>query len=525
VGRLRCARDDGVVGRYTRFMSSLLTGVTLFCAFQLLGAGLAIRLAAWADLPPRFFAVLTSVSTAGLSYGLFWLSYLAPELRSTAVGACAAVSLGSLSLALRHPQSRALLFSRESLLPFALTGGLCVAWLPPLLSGPPINHRIGWELPSDNILPGLVAYNVLTSQGVAPKPLLGDGGDRASERPPLQAAVVVAVGTLVRGSNDEYQILATLCQAQWAPALLLLALTARLNHRGVGFVLVACSFSGLFFINTVYTWPKLFSASLALGALAIAMEAPPARRQFSDVRHGLIAAACSLSLLAHPGPVFSLLALPLCWSTLRPIVRLQTTWMGGALALAVTVAAVAPWAAYQARVDPPTSRLLREHLADGRTGGSVTGVLLAANLERPLLEHARVRLGNVAMQLGNPLIDVWPGSALGARHEQFFRYGSALGVLLVGLCAAFRRGGAGTAEDAVRRLAVFAVVSLWVWSLMVFSAGNAVIHHSSPVTAALLFFAAGFGLTRLPYPIGATLLGIHAAASMYIWVWPVLSGR
>jgi hypothetical protein len=502
---------------------SLVTGVALFVGFHLLGAGLAVRLAAWADLRPRFLVALTSMATAALAYGVFWIAYLAPRLRSAAVLAVLAASCASLGLAWLRPADRARLFAFEAWLPAVLSGILCVAWLPPLLEGLPINQRVeGRALPSDNILPGLIAYTVVSAPGGALRPLLDVSGDRASERPPLQAAVTVAVGTLVRGTDDEYQMLATLCQAQWAPAILLLCLTAGLGWRSIAFVLVACATSGFFFINTVFTWPKLFAASLMLAAFAIAIERPSARASAGLARLVLAATAGILALLAHPGPAFTLLAVPLCWPLVRPLVHLRFTWKACVLATVVVVAAVAPWVAYQIAIDPPVNRLVREHLGDGRPGGSALSSVLHANLERPIRDHLSARLANLRMQVGNPTVDVWPGSPGRGQFEQFFSYGSALGVLLAGLVAALWKAEPGTGDEAIRRLGVLALVSLGVWSVLVFPAGGAAIHHSSPVTGALLFVAAGHGMSRLPAPLAGVLLAVHAAAATYIWFWPVL---
>ena len=145
---------------------------------------------------------------------------------------------------------------------------------PLLLGGPGVNERFTWTLPSDNILPALFAHRVVARASTdRPVPPLWPDGDRASERPPLQAAIVVAVGSLVPGiGGNEYQMLATLCQVQWLPALWLIGAACGFPRRTIAFVLLACAVSGFFFVNTIYTSPKLLAASLMLGALAIALE-------------------------------------------------------------------------------------------------------------------------------------------------------------------------------------------------------------------------------------------------------------
>jgi hypothetical protein len=64
-------------------------------------------------------------------------------------------------------------------------------------------------------------------------------------------------------------------------------------------------------------------------------------------------------------------------------------------------------------------------------------------------------------------------------------------------------------------------VALVLWSLLVFGERQALIHHGSPVTTALLFGAGAYGLSRLPRVIGAGLVTIHLIACLGIWVAPM----
>jgi hypothetical protein len=231
-----------------------------------------------------------------------------------------------------------------------------------------------------------------------------------------------------------------------------------------------------------------------------------------------------LSLLAHPGSLFTLIAVPVCWPLVRRVVTLRATAGTAATGVVTAILLLAPWLAYQAVIDPPSGRLLREHLGDGRTDGSVARIVLRANIERPLAEHLRVRAGNLAAQLGNPMVAIWPRSIAYGQHEQFFHHGASLGLLLIGLLAILIRPRPGGADDAVRKLALLALVALALWSVLLFAPGQAVIHHGSPVTTALLFFAGAYGLTRLPALIAWPLLAMHAAAGLYIWFLPIWRG-
>jgi hypothetical protein len=108
-------------------------------------------------------------------------------------------------------------------------------------------------------------------------------------------------------------------------------------------------------------------------------------------------------------------------------------------------------------------------------------------------------LGNLTAQFGRPWLVLWPSDPPAAQVEQFFHHGASLGLLLGGLVVTLGawRARDDPPADAVRRLAWFAVAALALWSVVVFTAGGALIHHGSPATTTLLFFAGGYGLTRL----------------------------
>jgi hypothetical protein len=513
-------------------VSTVATGVVLFLALHLVGLGPALLLWRRLDLPARYVGALAVAATALVSYAIFWIAFALPQARLPALTGAGLVSLAGIALACRDASVRLAIRQPAAWAPSLAAGVYALFCLWPLLAGgPPVNNRFAWPLPSDNILPAILAERVVQGQSVArPVPPLWPNGDRASERPPLQAAIVVTVGATVR-SPHEYQALATLCQAQWVAAVWLLGAACGLRRRDLGLVVVACALSGYFYVNTLFTWPKLLAGALALGALAIALEPASIGRGTTRARALTVAALAALALLAHPGPIFTLVALPLCWPLLRPIVGLRVS-LGTALA-AVGVAALlaAPWLAYQAWLDPPTGHLLREHFADGRTGGSALAAIAGANADRPFAEHVRVRAGNLAAQLGRPWRAIWPADRPEAQSQQFRRHGASLGLLLVGLIATLagrpRAPDAASvrAADVVRRLTASALVALVLWSLLVYPVDGALIHHGSPVTTALLFVGAAHGLTRLPGWLAVGVLAAHGAAFLLTWVLPTVGVR
>jgi hypothetical protein len=367
-------------------VSSFATAIALFAGFHALGLGLALRLRTAADLPPRCLGFLITASTALLSYGVFCLAVLLPSTRSVTlviVAATMAVSVLATAAALRTGAARAAITATTAWMPPVLAGVLAAVYLWPVLAaGPAINDRLTWTLPPDNILPGLFAHRILNAVGPErTAPLLGPGSDHASERPPLQAAVVVTIGSMVRGSAHEYTILATLCQVQWLPALWLVGAACGLSPRTLAAVLVTCAVSGFFFVNTIYTWPKLFAAALMLGALAVALERPAERPRAAGVRVILVAALCALSLLAHPGSVFTLIAVPACWPLLRRVVTLRATSCScrGSPTRPSSIRRAAVWCASTWATAGPTARSRRPSAAPTSSGPSAsTSVCVSA---------------------------------------------------------------------------------------------------------------------------------------------------
>ena len=181
----------------------------------------------------------------------------------------------------------------------------------------------------------------------------------SSDRPPLQTGFVLLQWPLwtVQGRPGAYQFLGTVLQSAWLPALWI---TFRVRGDTVSrtcVAVLATSATGVMFFNTVYIWPKMLAGALALAALAILVSRDPADRSRGA---GVIAAAlAALSMLAHGGTFFALLALVPFVILLR---RKVTAWAVAACAAAVAVLYL-PWLLYQHFVNPPGNRLVKWMLA------------------------------------------------------------------------------------------------------------------------------------------------------------------
>lgn len=185
---------------------------------------------------------------------------------------------------------------------------------------------------------------------------------RTSDRPPLQAAITLAAFAVHRGDHFAfYRCVATICQMGWVGTLYALgrAIGLRRRHRQVALLLAGSSV--FFYLNSIYTWPKLLSAWLCLVGILLVLHVVRERGRASEWILPMAAASLALGLLAHAGVGFSVLALPwlaVCWRLWR-VVSVRSV----IVAAMVTIVLLSPWIAYQRFYDPPGNRLIKMHLA------------------------------------------------------------------------------------------------------------------------------------------------------------------
>jgi hypothetical protein len=306
-----------------------------------------------------------------------------------------------------------------------------------------------------------------------------------------------------------------IAQVQWVQAMLLLGAVCGFARRQQIVVLTACVLSGFFFVNSVFTWPKLLSAWLFLVALAALLEATGADRTARRRQVVLAGGLAGLAVLAHPGVVFTLLALPLLFRWRPYRAWLDPVALGGALCLFLSC--VTPWLVYQQRVDPPANRVARIHLAGDHSPGerNVVSAVRDAYRSAPVGTHLAHRARNVAAQFWSH--DVHRGLRIRIQQLQFFHHVPALGILVIGIVLSMTRP-APPGERAIRHLAGLALFSVLVWIVVMFEGGAAVVHHGSYATTALLFFVGAVGLTRLPWCLTLGLLGAHALLFALVWL-------
>ena len=115
----------------------------------------------------------------------------------------------------------------------------------------------------------------------------------------------------------------------------------------VSAVVLMTAATGAVFFNSVYVWPKMLAGSLAVAALAILISRDDDDRWAGA---GILAVAlATLSMLAHGGTAFALLAL-------APFVYLERRRITARAVVVCAAAAAAlylPWTLFQHFVDPP----------------------------------------------------------------------------------------------------------------------------------------------------------------------------
>jgi hypothetical protein len=399
-------------------------------------------------------------------------------------------------------------------------------------------NRFVPQLPADNTLPELFADGI--ASGHIPKPLFGDW--LSSDRPPLQTGMLLYSFPFLPGSRElQYQTLSMVLQCLFLASLWAFLKACRCSDSLAWMTLSVTAFSGFTFVNTFYTWPKLFPVSFLLVAMAYLLT-----DRFSKIRHGaaggvITGTAAALALLCHGGSMFALLGIGLTLLLLRrhPSAR----WLAG---MAVAAFAIyAPWIVYQRVCDPPGDRLIKMHLAgvsDPRPEAPFSHLLFEnyANLRVRELIHNKVE--NFKVPVGDPaangnllrvlithLFDsdthARNAAAASLRLEMFFRLLPCIGLAaLAPLLLPWLLLSKRSRRDVLPAASMLAcaAITIVVWCLLMFGPSATFIHQGTylvPVLAMsgayLVFWAARPGLAIAS---GAAQMLFNAV--LFIWLTP-----
>lgn len=485
------------------------------------------RLPRWLWLPMVFGAA------SAIAYAEFWLFLFRPLHAATIASAVVLVSLGAFAVQLSDSRVRQWLRHRDIWLPAAMMLAVTVAYLAYLAWAGGASVTTRFEIPlalEDNLFPWWLADRVYYGYLVSPDgriPPLTTMGlvVQSSDRPPLQTTVLLAVRNLTlfgppgKLTLASYQVLTTVCQMVWVAVLYSLGRAMALSRLPLAFALAGAVFSGFFLLNSLYTWPKLFAAWLFLLALATFIHVARAPEAHGWRTWAIIGGASGLALLAHGGPAFSLLVLPglLARRDVRRAMRLRHLLTAAIVALLF----LAPWTAYQRLVDPPGNMLVKAHLAgvwvpDDRP---VLRAIREAYSSLTVTTFLHNRWENVKEQW---LVAKVSGSpAYVTQWQQFYHHLPALDALLVGLAACLLSRRVRAAERAPRwlvSLTWYALGTVVLWMLLLFSPGTALVHHGSYAATALLFFCGAAWLATLPGWIAGAMMIAHAGLFIGCWL-------
>jgi len=388
-------------------------------------------------------------------------------------------------------------------------------------------NRFREAMPSDNMLPHGIGERLFAGQ---PAKSAADEW-RSSDRPPLQTGwqlLTWSAGKVLELDRRTVSGTAAVWfQLLWIAAAYGLLRTFALERARAAGWIAACALAGFFLQNTTFTWPKLAAGAFASGAFALLIFPPAAMTpRARGTWAGLFAV---LGWLAHGGVAFSYLAL-------LPLLAVRAwrgewrAWLPGA---AVCAACMLPWLAYQKLYDPPGNMLLKLHLA-GQDRQDERGLVatLRDNYARLGAGEAwRNKLSNLHMQVYGHyrfLLDTSAETKVDRRNQEFFHAGRALTwwpflALLAGVVAGRR------ARGPARDLGIYALwllLTVLVWCLLLFGFNQAVIHHGSYALMLGWFVLFSVVLDRAGRGWIAVVAGLQTVTLATTWAVanPVVSG-
>jgi hypothetical protein len=512
-------------------VTGLLAGAAVLAVTP--GVALVSVVARYRRLGPATALGLLYAGAGITAWAGFWAWFARPALGAGFAAAMLAVSVVVIAIFGRRGDLGR--FGLSVPLALALAVSALYTGIVFLRGGPTVNPWVNaahllWPEPDSGI------PMVFAAKLAAHAPLGGyliHGGWRSSDRPPLETGFVLLQWPLwgATGRQGGYQFLGTVLQSAWLPALWVVFRVRGVPAGRTCAAVLATAATGVVYLNTVYVWPKMLAGALALCALAIVVS-----RDRGDRWRGaavLAAALAALSMLAHGGTAFGLLAL-------APFVfrwRRKLTARVAAACAAAFAALYVPWLLYQRFVDPPGNRLTKWMLA-GVVSIDRRGALRAV-IEQYRSLSLRQLLGNKWDNVANLFVNTgilgrphyeWAGSFYGsARVAGIYVLVPAAGLLLLGALAPLlpsaRRRLAG-----VEPLAVFTALAIAAWVALLWGGVEIqTVIHAGPYVALILFIGlCALAVTALPPLFSGAVLAASAAWFAVEWlpgltfrqVWP-----
>lgn len=525
--------------------------VAIFLALYLLSfltLGLWIGLKAlerrW--LPKEFLYIAAVAASLTVYYGVFYLYLVWPVVAGVIAKAIILLSLAALIRLIldfwKNTASFALV-RKYFLIPLLITSGLmlaystifftCVAKPPSLggykeLSNQTFCHTAA--LPFDNSLAFIFDTNILNNQD---KRLAIDWN--MVDRPPLQIAATLPILDQVSHSSQfakyyAYDLFSVFLQLSWIGALWGAFQILKFNRKFQILAFTALSSTGFFYLNSVFVWPKLLSASLVCTAIFILL----GKNKPSKYRYWPFAALLtSLGILSHSAVLFTLI--PFFIYYLVVLVRsrkIDVRYFGTTVLIALLM--LAPWLIYKDSVTK-TDRLSKWHFA-----GVISTDDKRGTVETIVDQYKKLSFGEWAHDktlnvetLYSGTVGPTPGCSFTVHHlivdkcllthwrtVAFFSTFFAFETLALGWLAVIYRFVRGKIDLLDKELLLIIFGGLAVWVLMMFQPGATVVHQGSYATMMLAFLLIIKKLSELPRFFMGSIAVLQVILFYLTWVTP-----
>ena len=303
---------------------------------------------------------------------------------------------------------------------------------------------------TDNLLPVWLAQAL--DHGAALENLRF-GSWQVSDRPPAYAGIIAILYSfskpLFEGESTRQlffwlaNLTGIVVMATWVFPLWALLRKLRIPCLSRIWVLSILTFTPFVFFNTVYVWPKLISASLALTAWILLD--PRGKRDFSPRSGAGAGIAFAAALLSHGGIFFSHLAMGI-WLTFTQLSRRWATFF---ICAGVFFGIMTTWMVWVHQVNPPGNALTKYAFAgileSGKPDQSLKEAVIGAYQTSDLQGWRSRKLESLQTIVGTfqPIVgshNGWSDKGLEIRRLEFFNLLPALGVFVFSFALVSFRG-------------------------------------------------------------------------------------
>ncbi len=382
----------------------------------------------------------------------------------------------------------------------------------------PINNRCHISgITFDNLIPQIYAQNVYNNQ---PKMLIGDW--QGSDRPPLQAAMVLLLSPITaanRNSDTAYLILSVILQCIWVPVVWLLGRRFKLNNKQISLVFGFCVFSGFFFFNSVFAWPKLLAGSLVLiGAAILLFE------KKSWFILSLSAVSISLGFISHSAVIFTIIPIALIVlyrhkNNLRSLIPF----------IIFPIIICGPWLIYTSHYDPPGNRLVKWSVAgvttlDSRSTGRAIADSYKNTGYKTIIKNKTINTGTLFGSRHMNSFRLYSNDLSGRiRGNEFHYLFIGIGLINIGWIYILSKNGKKRLKSLLdlkhgKLLLIVAFSSIALWVLAMFQPTSTVIHTGSYATIMILFILLSASLTFIKGKAIYYLLSLQIIYFLSVWV-------